>query len=79
VFVLREFCRACAYALSAIAFIVTVGCSRRDPHVLTFAGSAVGKEGEAIRLQLDRFGKIHPDIRVEVQPTPDAANHRHQL
>jgi len=79
VFVLREFCRACAYALSAIALIVTVGCSRRDPHVLTFAGSAVGKEGEAIRLQLDRFGKIHPDISVEVQPTPDAANHRHQL
>jgi multiple sugar transport system substrate-binding protein len=79
VFVLREFCRACAPALSAIAFAITLGCARADPHVLTFAGSAVGKEGEAIRRQLDRFGKIHPDIRVEVQPTPDAANHRHQL
>jgi multiple sugar transport system substrate-binding protein len=56
-----------------------VGCARTDPHILTFAGSAVGREGEAIRLQLERFKSMHPDLRVEVRPTPDAANHRHQL
>jgi multiple sugar transport system substrate-binding protein len=47
--------------------------------VLTFAGSAVGREGEAIRRQLDRFQSLHPDIHVDVQSTPDAADHRHQL
>ncbi|HVQ12019.1 MAG TPA: extracellular solute-binding protein, partial [Vicinamibacterales bacterium] len=47
--------------------------------MLTFAGSAVGREGEAIRRQLDRFQSLHPDIRVDVQSTPDAADHRHQL
>ena len=51
----------------------------RDPHVLTFAGSAVGAEGEAIRRQLDRFHATHPSIRVELRATPDAADQRHQL
>jgi multiple sugar transport system substrate-binding protein len=55
------------------------GCARTDPHVLTFAGSAVGREGESLRRQLERFQSLHPDIRVEMQSTPDAADHRHQL
>jgi multiple sugar transport system substrate-binding protein len=75
----RKFRRAFAHALCAAAFVAFPGCARTDPHVLTFAGSAVGKEGETIRLQLDRFKAMHPGIRVEVRPTPDAANHRHQL
>jgi ABC-type glycerol-3-phosphate transport system substrate-binding protein len=64
-------CVGAAFALA--------GCARTDPHVLTFAGSAVGREGEAIRRQLDRFQSLHPDIHVDVQSTPDAADHRHQL
>jgi multiple sugar transport system substrate-binding protein len=32
-----------------------------------------------IRRQLDRFQSMHPGLRVDVQPTPDAADHRHQL
>jgi ABC-type glycerol-3-phosphate transport system substrate-binding protein len=71
--------RLWASVLCAVALVVCAGCARTDPHVLTFAGSAVGKEGEAIRKQLDQFQALHPELRVEVQPTPDAANHRHQL
>ena len=67
--------------LAAIVAIIlpSLACARTDPHVLTFAGSAVGREGEAIRTQLDRFQAAHPGIRVDVQSTPDAADHRHQL
>ena len=77
VLVVREFWRTVACALYASA--IFSGCARTDPHVLTFAGSAVGKEGDAIRIQLERFASLHPDLRVQVQPTPDASNHRHQL
>jgi multiple sugar transport system substrate-binding protein len=71
--------RALVSLLSLGAVVVLVGCARTDPHVLTFAGSAVGREGEAIRRLLDRFQALHPDIRVDVRSTPDAADHRHQL
>jgi multiple sugar transport system substrate-binding protein len=74
--VVREI--GCALA-TLLCTAVVLGCARTDPHVLTFAGSAVGREGEAIRRQLDRFQRMHPEIRVEVQSTPDAADHRHQL
>jgi multiple sugar transport system substrate-binding protein len=59
---------------------LSAGCGAgRDPHVLTFAGSAVGAEADAIRRQLDRFHSMHPSIRVELRATPDAADQRHQL
>jgi multiple sugar transport system substrate-binding protein len=77
VFVAREFWRNLIFALCA--GLILPACARTDPHVLTFAGSAVGKEGDAIRIQLEHFAALHPDLRVEVQPTPDASNHRHQL
>jgi ABC-type glycerol-3-phosphate transport system substrate-binding protein len=54
-------------------------CRARDAHVLTFAGSAVGAEAAAIQLQLGRFHAAHPEIRVELRGTPDAADQRHQL
>lgn len=76
--VAHEFRRAVA-SLLWIGVFVCVGCARTDPHVLTFAGSALGKEGEAIRRQLEQFQALHPNIRVDVQSTPDAADHRHQL
>lgn len=47
--------------------------------VATFSGSTLGAEGEALRRQLDRFMAANPDVRVEVQSTPDAADQRHQL
>jgi len=46
---------------------------------LTFSGSDVGAEGAVIRRQLDRFAALHPEARVELRLTPDAADQRHQL
>jgi multiple sugar transport system substrate-binding protein len=46
---------------------------------LTFSGSALGPEGDVVRRQLARFAARHPGVRVELQPTPDSADHRHQL
>lgn len=64
----------------AVATTMAAGCGAAgDEHVLTFAGSVVGKEGKAIRTQMDRFQAAHPGIRVDVRATPDAADHRHQL
>jgi len=71
--------RTIAFLLCAAAVVAHMGCARTDPHVLTFAGSAVGREGDAIRQLLERFQTLHPGIRVDVQSTPDAADHRHQL
>jgi multiple sugar transport system substrate-binding protein len=67
--------------LAAVLLAAAIGgCGRgHDPHVLTFAGSAVGAEAEAIRRQLDRFHAAHPSIRVVLRATPDAADQRHQL
>jgi ABC-type glycerol-3-phosphate transport system substrate-binding protein len=47
--------------------------------VLTFSGSALGAEGQVLTKQLQRFMKLHPEITVQVQPTPDDATQRHQL
>lgn len=59
------------------------GCARasNNPHqtVLTFSGSALGAEGTLVARQLEQFMVLHPDIRVELQRTPDDASQRHQL
>jgi multiple sugar transport system substrate-binding protein len=53
------------------------GCApERD--VLTFSGSAVGLEAEILRTQLDRFAAAR-GITVQIRPTPDSADQRHQL
>ncbi|MGE0157775.1 MAG: ABC transporter substrate-binding protein [Gemmatimonadales bacterium] len=46
---------------------------------ITFSGSAVGQEGELLRAQLAAFMRENPDVVVELQSTPDAADQRHQL
>ncbi len=46
---------------------------------IRYSGSAVGAEGEVLSRQIARFERLHPDVRVEVTPTPDAADQRHQL
>ena len=60
------------------AWLATLGCSASPP-VLSFSGSSVGREGEVITRQLDRFSHAHPELTVELRPTPDAADQRHQL
>jgi multiple sugar transport system substrate-binding protein len=47
--------------------------------VVTLSGSTVGAEADVLRRQLDAFMAANPDVRVEVQSTPDGADQRHQL
>jgi len=57
------------------------GCGREEGQgvVLTFPGSAVGKEVEVLDRQLGRFMEEHPDVRVVRRKTPDASDQRRQL
>lgn len=56
------------------------GPDREDAgRVITFPASAVGAEAEVLRVQLGRFMREHPGIRVVRRETPDAADQRHQL
>jgi len=70
---------------AVIVAIVLCACGGGDKEssdhqtVLTFSGSALGAEGTLVAKQLKQFMAIHPDIRVELQRTPDDANQRHQL
>jgi multiple sugar transport system substrate-binding protein len=71
----------CIWPLIA-ALAVQPGCSRRGgdgDHELTFAGSAVGREGEILRQQIASFEAAHPGTRVVVRAVPDAAEQQHQL
>lgn len=46
---------------------------------LTFSASALGVEADVVRRQLTRYQEQHPEVRVELRVTPDAADQRHQL
>lgn len=61
--------------------LAIMGCGQTSdrPIVVTFPASAVGKEAELLRKQLDQFEARHPEIRVELRKTPDASDQRHQL
>jgi multiple sugar transport system substrate-binding protein len=59
--------------------VVAPGCAGGAAPVLTFSGSVVGREADVLRLQIERFRQHHPDMRVEIRATPDAADQRHQL
>jgi ABC-type glycerol-3-phosphate transport system substrate-binding protein len=63
----------------AIAIGVAIACARTPERVLTFSGSLVGREGDVIRRQLERFQRANPSISVALRATPDAADQRHQL
>ena len=71
------------YAKATFVLLVLTGaCGRADAKhetVLTFSGSALGAEGTLVAKQLKRFMQLNPDIRVELQRTPDDASQRHQL
>jgi multiple sugar transport system substrate-binding protein len=60
----------------AAAFL---GCTPRDDGAITISGSALGAEAELLRSQIARYMAMHPDRRVQVRVTPDAADQRHQL
>jgi multiple sugar transport system substrate-binding protein len=47
--------------------------------MVTISGSSVGREAELLRRQIARFEVDHAPLRVEIRPTPDAADDRHQL
>jgi multiple sugar transport system substrate-binding protein len=69
---------------SSISIAVTVACllsacAGQSAPVLTISGSVLGREGDVLRMQLDRFRARHPELSVEVRVTPDAADLRHQL
>jgi len=69
---------------AAAAAALAIGCGG-DDHAgarrvrLRLSGSAVGAEGAVLATQLRRFEALHPDLAVEVVPSPDAADQRHQM
>src|SRR5689334_6770294 len=63
----------------ALTLCACSGNSGKHETVLTFYGSALGAEGTMVTKQLKRFMQLNPDIRVELQRTPDDASQRHQL
>ena len=70
---------------AALGWVVcwALGCAPEPPAggptTVTVSGSVLGAEGQVLRRQLERFDREHPTIRVEMSPTPDAADLRHQL
>lgn len=65
-----------------LSLLFALGCGSEPPGgptTVTVSGSVLGAEGQILRLQLERFDLENADIRVEMQPTPDAADLRHQL
>lgn len=70
----------CVGVVLLLAAVLTTGCAPADTAVhLTFSGSALGPEAEAVRLQLDRFARTQRGVQVELRVTPDAADQRRQL
>jgi multiple sugar transport system substrate-binding protein len=71
-------CRPTALILAITTAGILTACSHAEP-ALTFSGSAVGREADVIRRQLERFGRAHPFPPLALRATPDAADQRHQL
>jgi len=67
---------------ASLLLIASVSCTSRPSDgrtVITFAGSALGAEGEVLAREVTRFERANPAIHVHVQHTPDDATQRHQL
>jgi multiple sugar transport system substrate-binding protein len=71
--------RTSVHVAAVAAAMLACGEPRERGSVVTFPGSAVGAEAQVLRVQLARFMRRHPGIRVVQQQAPDAANLRHQL
>jgi len=66
--------------VSMAAILIQMACVGQPPSgSLTFAGSAVGREGDILRRQLASFEARHPGTHVEIRSVPDAADQQHQL
>lgn len=68
-----------ALVVPLVVALAACGAARDTRPVITYSGSAVGSQGETVRRQIERFAKMHPEIVVRVQPSPDDATQRHQL
>lgn len=69
-------------AVPWLGLLGALGCGAPPPGgptTVTVSGSVLGAEGQILRRQLERFDRESPDISVEMRPTPDAADLRHQL
>lgn len=66
---------------AGLLLLLALGCSDERDGVtrIRFPASAVGAEAELLARQVARFERAHPELRVELRPTPDAADQRHQL
>jgi multiple sugar transport system substrate-binding protein len=58
---------------------LAAACAGAPDRVLTVSGSMLGREGQVLELQLERFRQAHPNLRLALRATPDAADLRHQL
>ena len=70
------------WAAEGLALLCALGCAPEPvggPTTVTVSGSVLGAEGLILRRQLERFDREHGEIRVQMRPTPDAADLRHQL
>src|SRR5215207_835959 len=70
------------WAAVGLALLGALGCGPEPtggPTTVTVSGSVLGQEGLILRRQLERFDREHAEIQVEMRPTPDAADLRHQL
>lgn len=77
--VARSFACDRSLLLALLSLLACAACAAADEKVLTISGSLLGREGDVLRTQLARFRASHPALRVELRPTPDAADLRHQL
>ena len=77
--------RALAQASAAVLLAAAASACARERAAtantitLTIAASAVGAEGRVLAMQVARFERIEPRIRVRIQRAPDDATQRHQL
>ncbi len=70
------------WAVGGWGLLLLLGCGPEPaggPVTVSVSGSVLGAEGRILRRQLERFDREHPELRVEMRPTPDAADLRHQL
>src|SRR5437762_4323068 len=71
--------RVVSIVLCVLALACRSGRGDDRRSIVTFAGSALGAEGQVLARQVERFERANPGIHVLVQHTPDDATQRHQL
>ena len=72
---MNRFTISCVLAM----LVTSAACDGQADTTLTISSSGVGAEARLLQRQLQRFAAGHPDQRIELRTTPDAADQRHQL